>query len=84
MLAKELAPRIAVNAIAPGRFPSKMTKAILEDPARYESELASIPLRRWGVADDIAGAAVFLASRAGGYASGAILPLDGGVLLTTG
>jgi len=83
MLAKELAPRIAVNAIAPGRFPSKMTRAVLEDPARYESEVASIPLRRWGVADDIAGATVFLASRAGGYASGAIFPLDGGVLLTT-
>lgn len=84
MLAKEFAPRIAVNAIAPGRFPSKMTKAVLEDPARYESEIASIPLNRWGVADDIAGAALFLASRAGGYASGAIIPLDGGVLLGTG
>lgn len=84
MLAKEFAPRIAVNAIAPGRFPSKMTKAVREDPARYESEISSIPLRRWGVADDIAGTAVFLASRAGGYATGAILPLDGGVLLTAG
>jgi NAD(P)-dependent dehydrogenase (short-subunit alcohol dehydrogenase family) len=85
MLALEFAARrIAVNAIAPGRFPSKMTISVLEDPVRYEAELASIPLKRWGVADDIAGAAVFLASRAGAYSTGTILLLDGGVLLTTG
>lgn len=85
MLALEFASRrIAVNAIAPGRFPSKMTKSVLEDRARYEAELASIPLKRWGVADDIAGAAVFLASRAGAYSTGGILSLDGGVMLATG
>jgi NAD(P)-dependent dehydrogenase (short-subunit alcohol dehydrogenase family) len=85
MLAKEFAARgIAVNAIAPGRFPSKMTKSVLEDRSRYEAELASIPLHRWGAADDIAGASLFLASRAGGYATGVILYLDGGVTLTSG
>jgi NAD(P)-dependent dehydrogenase (short-subunit alcohol dehydrogenase family) len=85
MLAKEFAARgIAVNAIAPGRFPSKMTKAVLEDHARYQAELTSIPLHRWGDADDMAGAALFLASRAGGYATGVILRLDGGVALTAG
>lgn len=85
MLAKEFASKkIVVNAIAPGRFPSKMTNAVLEDRARYQAELASIPLGRWGHADDIAGAAVFLASRASAYATGTILPLDGGVALTAG
>jgi NAD(P)-dependent dehydrogenase (short-subunit alcohol dehydrogenase family) len=85
MLAKELASRrITVNAIAPGRFPSKMTKAVSDDRTRYDAELAHIPLHRWGRADDIAGAALFFASRAGAYATGVILPLDGGLLLTTG
>ncbi|QGZ93553.1 SDR family oxidoreductase [Terricaulis silvestris] len=85
MLAKEFAARgIAVNAIAPGRFPSKMTKSVLEDRARYEAELASIPLCRWGTSDDMAGASLFLASRAAGYATGVILYLDGGVTLTSG
>lgn len=84
MLAKELAPRITVNAIAPGRFPSKMTKAISDDAARLKAEEAMIPLGRWGRPDDAAGAAVFLASRAGAYVNGAILPLDGGVMLTVG
>jgi NAD(P)-dependent dehydrogenase (short-subunit alcohol dehydrogenase family) len=85
MLAKEFAARrIAVNAIAPGRFPSKMTKAVSDDRVRYESEIERIPLRRWGQADDIAGAALFFASRAGAYATGVILPLDGGAMLTTG
>lgn len=85
MLAKEFASRhVTVNAIAPGRFPSKMTKAVSDDRTRYEAELARLPLRRWGRADDMAGAAVFFASRAGAYATGVILPLDGGAMLTTG
>lgn len=82
MLAKECAPQISVNAIAPGRFPTKMTKTISDDAARLRAEEAMIPLGRWGRGDDIAGAAVFLASRAGSYVSGAILPVDGGALLT--
>lgn len=84
MLAKEFASRgIAVSAIAPGRFATKMTKAISDDRARLEAEEAAIPLRRWGRADDIAGASVFLASRAGAYVTGAGLVLDGGVTLVT-
>jgi NAD(P)-dependent dehydrogenase (short-subunit alcohol dehydrogenase family) len=82
MLAKEFAPDISVNAIAPGRFPTKMTKAISDDALRLKAEEAMIPLGRWGRGDDIAGAAVFLASRAGAYVNGAILPVDGGALLT--
>jgi NAD(P)-dependent dehydrogenase (short-subunit alcohol dehydrogenase family) len=84
MLAKEFAPAISVNAIAPGRFPTNMTKAISDDVSRLKAEEAAIPLGRWGRADDIAGAAVFLASRAGAYVNGAILPLDGGAMLTVG
>jgi NAD(P)-dependent dehydrogenase (short-subunit alcohol dehydrogenase family) len=82
MLAKELAPRrIAVNAIAPGRFATRMTKAISEDATRLAAEEAAIPLGRWGCADDMAATAVFLAAHGGAYITGAILPLDGGVLL---
>lgn len=82
MLAKELAPQISVNAIAPGRFPTKMTQAISDDAARLEAEQAMIPLGRWGRAEDIAGAAIFLSSAAGSYLNGAIVPVDGGTLLT--
>lgn len=81
MLAKELAPHVTVNALAPGRFPTKMTKAISSDAARLASEEAMIPLRRWGRPDDIAGAAISLASAAGSYINGAVVPVDGGALL---
>jgi NAD(P)-dependent dehydrogenase (short-subunit alcohol dehydrogenase family) len=81
MLAREFFGRcISVNAIAPGRFPTKMTKAIAADTARYQRELSSIPSGRWGRADDAAGLTIFLASRAGGYLNGAVVALDGGIL----
>lgn len=82
MLAKELAPRhVTVNAIAPGRFATKMTKGITDDAARYTREAAAVPLGRWGSSDDIAGIALLLASRAGAYITGATVPLDGGTAL---
>ena len=85
MLAKELGPSgIAVNAIAPGRFATRMTKAVGEDEARYQRELAMIPLGRWGRDDDIAGLALMLASRAGAGITGAVIPLDGGASLISG
>ena len=85
MLAKELGPRgITVNAIAPGRFATRMTKAVGEDEARYQRELAMIPLGRWGRDDDIAGLALMLASRAGAGVAGAVIPLDGGAALVSG
>ena len=84
MLARELGPRhITVNAIAPGRFATRMTRAIAGDSDRYRSELAAIPLGRWGEQDDAAGIALLLASRAGGYVTGAVIPLDGGASLVT-
>jgi NAD(P)-dependent dehydrogenase (short-subunit alcohol dehydrogenase family) len=76
-LAKRLAPRITVNAIAPGPFESKMMAATLESFG--EQIAASAPLKRIGRPDDVAGTAIFLASRAGAYLTGAIIPVDGGI-----
>jgi len=76
-LAKRLAPEhILVNAIAPGPFPSQMMAATLA--AHGEAIKAGIPLRRIGAAEDIAGVAIFLASRASAYTTGAVIPCDGG------
>ncbi len=67
---------ITVNAIAPGPFPSKMTKGMLEE-AQQMVEQAN-PMRRIGKPEDMGGIAVFLASDAGSYVNGAIIPVDGG------
>lgn len=81
-LARDLAQsHIRVNAIAPGRFFSKMTEYVSQDKARYEEECATIPLHRWGKAEDIAGVAIMLAARAGAYITGQIIPVDGGATL---
>jgi NAD(P)-dependent dehydrogenase (short-subunit alcohol dehydrogenase family) len=82
MMAKYLANKhITVNAIAPGYFPSKMTDAIPEE----ESEVIEghTPMRRWGRPEDMAGVALYLASKASGFVCGAVIPVDGG-LATTG
>ncbi|HEX2564869.1 MAG TPA: SDR family oxidoreductase [Acidimicrobiales bacterium] len=76
-LAKRLAPAITVNAIAPGPFESKMMAATLD--AFGEQVAAAAPLKRIGRPDDMAGAAIFLASRAGAYLTGAVVPVDGGI-----
>lgn len=81
VLARELGPQhITVNAVAPGPFPSKMMAATLD--AFGEAIAAAAPLRRIGRDDDMAGIAVFLASRAGAYLNGAIIPVDGGIATT--
>ncbi|HUF32443.1 MAG TPA: SDR family oxidoreductase [Acidimicrobiales bacterium] len=81
VLASKLAKQhITVNAIAPGPFESKMMKATLES---FGDEIAaSAPLRRIGRPDDMAGTAIFLASRAGSYLTGTIIPVDGGIATT--
>jgi NAD(P)-dependent dehydrogenase (short-subunit alcohol dehydrogenase family) len=79
-LAKRLAPSITVNAIAPGPFESKMMAATLE--AFGEQIAANAPLRRIGRPDDMAGAAIYLSSRAGAYLTGAVIPVDGGIATT--
>jgi NAD(P)-dependent dehydrogenase (short-subunit alcohol dehydrogenase family) len=78
VLARELGPQhITVNAVAPGPFPSKMMAATLDQFG--EQITATTPLRRVGRDDDMAGVAVFLASRAGSYVTGATIPVDGGI-----
>lgn len=78
VLASELGPRnVRVNAIAPGPFESKMMAATLAE--RGDEIAQSSVLGRIGRPDDMAGAAVFLASRASAYVTGAVLPVDGGI-----
>jgi NAD(P)-dependent dehydrogenase (short-subunit alcohol dehydrogenase family) len=82
ILATELADsHIRVNAIAPGRFYSKMTDYLSSDPSAFESDVAGIPLHRWGTAPDIQGVALMLASRAGAFITGQIIVVDGGTSL---
>src|SRR5580658_8708237 len=79
-LAKRLAPLVTVNAIAPGPFESKMMAATLE--AFGEQIASNAPLKRIGRPDDMAGAAIYLSSRAGAYLTGAVIPVDGGIATT--
>lgn len=81
-LAHQLAPRhITVNVIAPGMFPSKMLKGTLENVGE-DALLTNVPMKRLTSGDDMAGAALFLASRAASYVTGAVLPVDGGTATT--
>jgi NAD(P)-dependent dehydrogenase (short-subunit alcohol dehydrogenase family) len=78
VLARELGPRrITVNAVAPGPFESKMMAATLRELGDAIADAA--PLKRIGRPDDMAGVAIYLASRAGAYVTGAVIPVDGGI-----
>lgn len=80
-LATDLArDHINVNAIAPGFFPSNMTKAIAENDAIYKQTIAMIPRRRMGHPEDIAGTAIYLTSQAGSWVTGHTIVLDGGMI----
>ncbi len=80
VLAVQLGPRnITVNAIAPGPFESKMTEWML-DNFREQIE-AQCPLKRIGNPSDMAGVAIYLASRAGAYVNGVVIPVDGGICI---
>lgn len=71
---------VTVNAIVPGFIHTDLTEDLIHDPGEGASLLARIPARRWGVPDDLKGIAVFLASAASDYISGAVIPVDGGFL----
>jgi NAD(P)-dependent dehydrogenase (short-subunit alcohol dehydrogenase family) len=70
---------VTVNAIAPGLFPSRMTRLVFENPEIEETTLRAIPMRRAGTAEDVGGTAIYLASRAGAYLTGVVIPVAGGV-----
>lgn len=69
---------VNVNAIAPGYIATDNTEALRKDPQRSQSILERIPAGRWGSAEDMIGATVFLASKASDYVNGHILLVDGG------
>ena len=77
-LARKLSiQNITVNAVAPGPFESKMMQATLE---RFRDQItAAVPLQRIGEPEDMAGVAIYLASRAGAYVTGAVISVDGGL-----
>ena len=80
-LANELAPKgVQVNAIAPGYITTNNTAALQADETRNRQIIERIPTGRWGKPEDIAGAAVFLASPASDYVTGHVLAVDGGWL----
>ncbi|PKM66846.1 MAG: 2-deoxy-D-gluconate 3-dehydrogenase [Firmicutes bacterium HGW-Firmicutes-2] len=71
---------INVNAIAPGYMATDMNEKIIDDKNRYAEISERIPAKRWGTPQDMKGTAIFLASSASDYLSGAIIPVDGGYL----
>jgi len=73
---------IRVNAIAPGWVTTPLTQALRNDVPRSAAILARTPLARWAQPEDIAGAVVFLCSPAARFITGAILPVDGGYMVT--
>lgn len=79
--ANELADKgVNVNCILPGFMETEFTRPLQENPERFEMILNRIPARRWGLAEDVQGAAVFLASSASDFVHGAPLAVDGGWL----
>ena len=81
-LSNEWASRgVHVNAIAPGYMTTKLTADMKDkNPEQYREITSRIPMKRWGTGQDLCGLAVFLASDAADYISGAVIPVDGGYL----
>ena len=81
MMALDLAPRVRVNAIAPGSIATAALDTVLTDDIR-ERMVQATPLKRLGEPEDIATAALWLASPAGGYVTGKVIDVDGGIQVT--
>ncbi len=79
MAAHLVRDNITINSIAPGPFESKMMAYRLADPDSRKMVEATVPRRRIGSPEDIAGAVIFLAGRAGAFTTGAVIPVDGGI-----
>lgn len=71
---------VRVNAIAPGWIATPLTDALRHDHERNRAVLERTPMGRWGEPDEVAGPALFLASRAARFVTGVVLPVDGGYL----
>ena len=71
---------VNVNAIAPGYMATELNQALMADPDRNRAILARLPIGRWGLPEDLKGAAIFLASDASDYVTGVVIPVDGGWL----
>jgi NAD(P)-dependent dehydrogenase (short-subunit alcohol dehydrogenase family) len=69
---------VTANAICPGAFGTEMNRVLLDDPVKYQEFVRRIPMKRWGEVEEIAGAAVFLASDAASYVTGSTVTVDGG------
>ena len=78
-LARTVAPEVRVNVLAPGWIETAFGEGL--DPGVYRSVADSTPLRRWGTPDDVAGAAVFLASPAAAFITGQTIMIGGGVVM---
>ena len=79
LLAADLAPHIRVNALAVGSVATSALEVVVDDDALRGQVEAATPLRRLGAPEEVAAAALFLASPAGGYVTGRVLPVDGGI-----
>ncbi len=84
-LAVELGPdNIRVNTISPGMIDTPFSKSLMENKAFMEKRLAQTPLRKVGSVDEIAGVALMLASKAGGFITGQNIIVDGGTTISDG
>jgi 3-oxoacyl-[acyl-carrier protein] reductase len=78
-LARSVAPRVRVNILAPGWIETAFSAGL--DSARHQAVADSVPLKRWGTPDDVAGAAVFLASPAASFLTGQTILVGGGAVM---